>query len=161
MALTKVRGLIEHSAMPSGSILQVIESVHTGADGTDTFTSNTSFSDSGHSLTITPKFSTSKVFVTLLGGRMSYGGSGAGSQLFVQIQASVAGGSYSAIRDVMDEYQQHSTYGDVMAGSVLHSPNTTSAVIYKTQFKSGGQNAAVYYTSSSNPVVLTAMEIAG
>ena len=143
--------------LPAGMITQVVSSEHSGADGNDTFTSSTSFGDSGHSVTITPKFSTSKVLVSLMGGRMTYSGAGG---LHIRIMASINGGSYSQIIEVVDAMTQVSTYGMNMAGQTLHSPNTTGAVIYKTQFKSSN-GQTLYYTSSACVVTLTAMEVSG
>ena len=151
--LTMPSGLV----MPAGMILQVVSSESSGADGNDTFTSSTSFGDASHSVTITPKFSSSKVLVSLMGGRMTYGGAGA---IHIRIMASIAGGSYSQIIEGVDALQQSSTYGLNMSVQTLHSPNTTGAVIYKTQFKSSNGNQQ-YYTSSACPVTLTVMEVSG
>ena len=148
---------IVHSNLPSGSSIQVVSSEHSGADGNDTFTTSTSFGDSGHSLTITPKFTTSKVLINLLAGRMTYAAAGG---IHIRIMASINGGSFSQILEVVDAMTQVSTYGMNMAGQTLHSPNTTGAVIYKTQFKSSNGNQ-LYYTSSACVVTLTATEIAG
>ena len=142
---------------PAGMILQVVSAESSGADGNDTFTSSTNFGDASHSVTITPKFSTSKVLVSLMGGRMTYGAVGA---IHVRIMASINGGSYSQIIEGVDALTQSSTYGLNMAVQTLHSPSTTGDVIYKTQFKSSNGNAQ-YYTSSACPVTLTAMEVSG
>jgi hypothetical protein len=137
--------------MPSGSVLQVVSSEHSS----ETSTTSTSFVDTGHSLTITPKFSTSKVLITLMGGRMTYG---TVNQISVNILASINGGSYADVILAVDLLTMNSTYGLNMASQKLHSPNTTGAVIYKTQFGSGN-GAEQLYTSSSCVVTLTAMEI--
>lgn len=137
----------------AGMIIQVVESSN---DGSDTSTTSTSLVDTGHSVTITPKFNTSKILITMLGGRITYGAVGA---IHVELFASIGGGSYSQVTQFVDALTQSSSYGMNMAGRVLHSPNTTSTIIYKTQFKSSNGNAQ-YYTSSSQPVSLTATEVA-
>lgn len=139
--------------MPSGSVIQVVSSEYS----TETSTTSQSFVDSGHNLTITPKFSTSKVLINLMGGRMSYGGLG---QISVNILASINGGSYVDVHLAIDLLLMSSTYGLNMSSQKLHSPNTTGPVIYKTQFGSSNGNQQ-YYTTSSCVVTLTAMEIAG
>ena len=140
-------------AMPAGHVIQVVSS-EIGASG-DISTTSTSFVDTGHSVTITPKFSTSKVLVTLMGGRMTYG---TVNQISVNILASIAGGSYADVHLAVDLLTMNSTYGLNMAAQKLHSPNTTGPVIYKTQFGSGN-GAEQLYTSSNCVVTLTAMEI--
>ena len=137
-----------------GSVIQVVSS-EIGASG-DISTTSTSFVDTGHSVTITPKFSTSKVLVTLMGGRMTYG---TVNQISVNILASINGGSYADVILAVDLLTMNSTYGLNMATQKLHSPNTTGPVIYKTQFGSGN-GAQQLYTSSNCVVTLTAMEIA-
>ena len=143
--------------MPTGMILQVVSAESSGADGNDTFTSSTNFGDASHSVTITPKFSTSKVLVSLIGGRLSYGGVGG---IHIRIMSSINGGSYSQVIEGVNSLTQNNTYGMNVAVQTLHSPNTTGAVIYKTQFKSSNGQTQ-YYTSSSCPITLTAMEVSG
>ena len=142
---------------PAGMILQVVSAESSGADGNDTFTTSTSFGDASHSVTITPKFSTSKVLVSLMGGRLTYGAVGG---IHIRIMASINGGSYSQVIEGVDALTQSSTYGINVSVQTLHSPNTTGAVIYKTQFKSSNGNQQ-YYTSSACPITLTAMEVSG
>jgi len=136
----------------AGHVIQVVSS----GFSSETATTSTSFVDTGHSVTITPKFSTSKVLITLMGGRMTYG---TVNQISVNILASINGGSYADVILAVDLLTMNSTYGLNMATQNLHSPNTTGAVIYKTQFGSGN-GAEQLYTSSGCVVTLTAMEIA-
>ena len=137
--------------MPQGHVIQTQSSVITS----EVQTSSTSYTDTGHSVTITPKFSSSKIFILFLGGRITYGTSTA-SRLSVQLHADSVN-----IAQVVEELQQGSSnvaYGFNMANSFTHSPNTTSAVVYKTVFKSIGGNA-IYYNSQGVPINLIAQEI--
>ena len=62
MALTR----INHNTMPSGSILQV-QSAFTNATGNS---SSTTFTASGLQVSITPKSTSSKIFLTVSGGTL-------------------------------------------------------------------------------------------
>lgn len=137
-------GSIEYADLPTGSVLQVVSTTKT-----DIFnTSNQSYTDiTGFNVTITPKFSTSKIlvmFYTTIGCdlatvftplRLVRGstainvGDAAGSR----IQAT--GGS-GRINDVSDTYS--------INGQYLDSPATTSATTYKVQvYNSNGNNTFI------------------
>ena len=139
---------------PTGGVVQVVQSTITSTPTT----TSTSFQDTGLSVTITPKSTSSKILVMADYGTGS--GASSGGLIIQLVRGSTAlfnrGASYS---------NQGATYGE---GSFAHldSPATTSAVTYKIQYKT----QAAASTAAFNPAFsgysaptahLTAMEIAG
>jgi len=137
-------------AMPAGHVIQTQRSTITSQVSTD----STSYADTGNSVTITPKFSSSMMFIMMLGGRITYGTSTAG-QLSVQLH--VDGVNTAQFVDTLQQGSNNVAYGFTLCQSFFHSPNTTSAVVYKTVFKSNGTN--VYYNSTGVPISLIVQEI--
>jgi len=159
------------SDLPTGSILQVVQTVKT-----DTYSmSSTTWTDvTGLSLSITPTSTSSKILV------------------FYNLSISTNAGAYSGmiklVRDTTDiflgdadgsktrassgGYSDYYGYQMRAEGNMyLDSPSTTSSTTYKIQIVSGYSGYAVYvgrgYTESDNtpyarlPSTITAMEIAG
>ena len=171
MALT----ILRHGAMPTGSVLQVVQTALTSAV---TVTAPTSFSDiSGLSVAITPKFSSSKVLINvslvadvqndtlhsvyrLLRGSTAIGVGDANS--------SAPQGSF-----MVDSYEAGGSLSGITAGfHFLDSPSTTSATTYKIQVlaHSGSGNVFIGRNEADNsgstgpgrfPSIITATEIAG
>ena len=171
MALTRVTGDgIAYSAMPTGSVLQVVQTVK----GDDTNFESTSFTDiSGVTVNITPKFSTSKVLVQvtitgeladdshtthfrLMRGSTAIGvGDSAGSR---------TQGSFS-----IDSYGAGSLAIVTASFHYLDSPSTTSETTYKLQGLSSdgifyvgrNQDDSSGFENVRTPTVITVTEIAG
>jgi len=136
-----------------GHVIQVVQATTT----TQYSSTSTSFVDSGLSVTITPKSSSSKILVTADFGVSASTNSGAtifnllrgSTQLFYRGICYIdAGGIYSNA-----------------AFFHLDSPATTSATTYKIQYVTQSANATAYvnvnYSGYSNPTAhITAMEIA-
>jgi len=136
----------------TGSVLQVVQATTT----TVYSSTSTSFVDSGLSVTITPKSSSSKILVTADFGVAASTSSGAmifnllrgSTQLFYRgICYTDAGGIYSNA-----------------AFFHLDSPATTSATTYKIQYVTQSASATAYvnvgYSGHANPTAhITAMEI--
>ena len=136
--------------MPTGSVLQVVSSIHS----TDTSTSSTSFVTTGHSVTLTPSSTSSKVYVTLQGGG---GWVAAGSWLKQTI--------YRGSTDIGNAqfFTAYSSSGDQNVShsmAILDSPSTTSATTYTIYFRTNTGTPQYRWSDKGNPV-LTAMEIAG
>ena len=151
--------------MPAGTTVQVASLSNTGR-GAHVVTTSSSYSaiNTSWDLTITPKFSSSKILLLgnlscIMGGSNKYG--------YVTIYRSV-GGSNTDIGDTQG-------YGVMVVESDggwtnmklqhLDSPSTTSAITYKIYAKSDGYNDFYIGWSSSssastNLVYLTALEIA-
>lgn len=162
---------------PSGHILQVAQTVKT-----DTFSSqSTSFIDiTGLSVSITPKFATSKVLVMW---SLATSGSGHFDTRLARTIDSLSDYPYlgdqlgsNRIRSTHHHYvtTSYNTTYNMMSdnGQYLDSPNTTSTVTYK--FQGANPHSSSYYVrigypysdgdntwSGSNPSSITVLEVAG
>ena len=130
--------------MPAGSVLQVLRDNHLSSSHYST--TSTSFIDTELSITITPSSASSMIVITVFLG--------------TQASATTTQDRYRVVRD------STALAGDswnnglwVTTGSVWDDlPNTTSAVTYKVQYKSGA-GAQGYYHHAEIPSSLTVMEI--
>ena len=126
-----------------GGIIQIVQ----GSTTTRTATSSSTYQASNLSCTITPKFSTSKIYITLGGDGNNNGNA---YNMFLTYYRSIGGGGYSNIApngpsdtsNVNNNYGLCNIYG---SGSRIHvpvampfldSPNTTSSVTYKVYIRS-------------------------
>ena len=119
-----------------GGIIQVVQSYGNGAE---TATSSTSYVATGTAATITPKFSTSKIMVEVMGGTC------APSQdqgMNVSVYRSINGGSFTALHGVSGRpsnslWRVYCNSGRVQMGcaiKVLDAPATTNSVEYKPKY---------------------------
>lgn len=156
MALTRVQS----EMAGAGQVIQVVNST-TFYTGSGASTASTSMVTTGASISITPKFSTSKILFTV--NATCYSDNGTGSPSFTVYRnstdlatgtaTSVFGGFYSASGGIVAP----------LSLSVYDSPATTSSTTYTIYFKTG--SGTVYFGfpnggSASSAVVITAMEIA-
>ena len=156
-----------------GGIIQVKQTVKT-----DTFsTLNETFADvTGLSVSITPKFSTSKIMVSYSG----CGGSGQNRVGHIRL-ARVIGGTTTTDIFIGDQsgasqaqasstFVQTNTYFvSSFSGTFIDSPSTTSAVTYKLQLAAGDQDYQVHigkdhgnsneFSRGRTPSQITVMEI--
>ena len=155
IAATQLTGTIAASALPAGSVLQVVSATYS----TSTTNSTTTYADTGLTATITPRSTSSKIlaFITMGGLEKSVG-------------SSVNSHAFKLFRDatLLSEYAQYANYTNsatILIGShpfnYLDSPSSTSALVYKVQFKNMVASAIVYVQTSSNLSTITLMEIAG
>ena len=114
-------------AMPSGSVIQVIQTI--GTTQTE-LTSTGTWTDVVPTATITPKFSTSKILVSHSAGGMGKSDSAGNSFGLRLLRASTTIASRSR-----QGYQSHLNYYEPVFWQMefLDSPSTTSAVTYKFQ----------------------------
>ncbi len=136
----------------AGSVIQVV----TGTTTSQTFTTSTSLVDTSLSVTITPKFNTSKIFISI---------SNLGISLNTQyVIHKLLRGSTVICGD--HAYNNNAYWMPVnFAMSILDSPATTSATTYKTQIRlSNGSGGDLRYNYSGDGTganaSITAMEIA-
>ena len=138
----------------TGSVLQVKDSVF----ATDTSTTSTSFTNTGHYVNITPASTSSKFLIQLAGG--GNGNHAAGSwamTTFYRDSTELSGTSIGLQTLVGGAY----IYGSHSI-SWMDSPNTTSEISYKVYFRTNnGSNTAYYNWSDRGKVHLTVTEIAG
>ena len=114
-------------AMPSGSVIQVIQT--TGTTQTE-LTSTGTWTDVVPTATIPPKFSTSKILVSHSAGGMGQSSSSGNSFGLRLLRASTTIASRSR-----HGYQSETSYYEPIPWQMefLDSPSTTSAVTYKFQ----------------------------
>jgi hypothetical protein len=143
-----------------GKVLQVVQSIGTGA----TFsTTSTSFVATGTNVSITPSSASSKVFVMVTSGLFwvnenSATASGGGMTIYRNsTNINPSGGGHMA-----RNYRIGATniQSGGMAMSVLDSPNTTSSTTYTVRIISIWNNPTIQWNSAGDDVaVITAFEI--
>ena len=133
-----------HTLVQPHMPLQIIQ----GNLNTAVSTTSTSFVDVGLSATITPKFATSKVLVTVILGKVGQSNTNGSSwKIFrnsdVVIQHSAASGNaqtQAAFHIACGIYgaSHPERYVESPILNFLDSPNSTSALLYKIQWKNDG-----------------------
>jgi hypothetical protein len=156
-------GISAVQQLPTGSVLQVVQATYS----TQTAIASTSYTDIGLSVSITPKFSTSKILIL--------------ASVLADIQKSVAGGiggGISIVRNSTTVWAPNPNGGSqpytwyissgveftqMMNLNYLDNPATTSAITYKIQGASYTTNnsSAVYFQAGNSSSNIILMEIAG
>jgi hypothetical protein len=154
---TGVTGILPKAALPTGSVLQVVNATY----GSATSTTSATLADTGLTATITPLFSTSKILVLV----HQNGGVKAGSVSFPNSSITLALLRNASIL----------TYPNIRAGltglvtdlyltsistAYLDSPATTSATTYKTQYANFQAGGTIYLQIAGETSTITLMEIA-
>ena len=153
IAATQLTGTIAASALPAGSVLQVVQ----GTTATAVTNSTSTYADTGLTASITPKFSTSKILVTV-----SHNGVYKQNNTYVAIQLLRGASVIVSAFEAQGGYNNTATNASSSSSiSYLDSPATTSSTAYKTQFSSGSNIAAANINSSNSTSTITLMEIAG
>jgi hypothetical protein len=145
--------VIDSGALPVGSVLQVVNATYS----TQTTTSSSTFSDSGLTASITPKFATSKILVLI--DQTGCGKADNETRLTLRLVR-----NSTTIYNIEDSggYTGTSTpnyFGGISTG-YLDSPATTSATTYKTQFCSYSNVATAGVQFNGSTSTITLMEIA-
>ena len=133
-----------HTLVQPHMPLQIIQ----GNLNTAVSTTSTSFVDAGLTATITPKFATSKVLVTVVLGKVGQSNSNGSSWKILRgsdvvIQHSAASGNAQTqaafhIANGIYGVTNHDRYVDTVVLNYLDSPSSTSALVYKIQWKNDG-----------------------
>jgi hypothetical protein len=139
-----------------GKVLQVIQT----STNSSISSSSTSFVTTGFSLSITPKFSTSKVLAIVSGGG-GYCTATAGATMYSTIyrnSTNLGDASYGLERITTPG-------GNFMlvphSMNILDSPATTSSTTYTCYFRNSGTSASVQFSDGDRGLItLTLMEIA-
>jgi hypothetical protein len=150
---------IPKAALPTGSILQVVQAEYS----TSTSTTSGTFTDSGLTASITPTSSTSKILV-LINQQIRVNKSGAADTGYgLRI---LRGATAIFSRDDSATAQYYTTQAGTSADLrfpntmiYLDSPATTSSTTYKTQINSFN-TSTVAAQHGSQPSTITLMEIA-
>jgi hypothetical protein len=149
---------VQSAAMPTGSILQVVQ----GTTSTAATSTNGTYIDTNLTATITPKFATSKILIHISQTDVNRGNSGWSTNTSMGFKL-VRNGSDVISFNPNAMYMSSSSVGnDInLSGQYLDSPATTSALTYKTQFCLAGNSGTVgvqWNGASTSSIVL--MEIA-
>ena len=155
--------------VPSGHVLtapgHVIQVVQGDANSTPVTVQTTTFTDANCTATITPKFSTSKILITCTQDVQAWNTSNYATARW-RIVRNIGGGSFTAIYEDTSTANGNVFFYDYggsgincyvpVSYTMLDSPNTTSACIYKTQGCQGsnGGNRAVFNNASPSRIVL-------
>ena len=147
------------ASFPAGMVIQVIS----GSTSTETGSTNNTYKDTGLTATITPSSTSSKIaiFMSVNGIQKET------NNAYLDIKAvyNVGGGSFTVIaqfgaRVGMTGDSSKNNVGTCAFNHLL-SPNTTSAVIVKAQFRSADNNSGVGVQEASSTSTLMLMEISG
>ena len=145
---TFLRGDQTYAAPGGGKILQVVQDIHTSVVSNNTNT----FTDSGISQAITCSATSSKVLVMVT---QSYAKGNSTSYVAQLMRGSTVIDVLDGIGYTGSALVQYGYY----AFTYLDSPSSTSALTYKTQFKSGDNVAYAQSQVNGNPSTITLMEI--
>ena len=156
MAASKLSGTVATARLPAGTVLQVVSSLF----NSDVGTTSTSFTDTGHSVNITPISTSNKVLIQVSGGGM--GTSLNGGVVMVDIRRGSTSLSTTNVGfGVLYGASGGSIFGN-HSMSFLDSPSSTSQVTYKIYYRSNhSSNTAYYHWSDKGKVNMTVTEIAG
>jgi hypothetical protein len=143
----------------SGRVLQVVQGITT----TETSTSSSSYVDTGLSATITPSSASSKILVALVhteNEKSSGSGSNRIGMSLLRNGAAILG-STSFTSGNLYTNSALQNRGNI-AFNYLDSPASTSALTYKTQFRSNDATSqvTVQVNGAASPSTMILMEIA-
>jgi hypothetical protein len=161
-------GVIEKAALPSGSILQVVQTVKT-----DTFTTTSAtYTDlTGLSVTITPRSATSKILVSfyLVAGNLTDDAGYHARMMRDSTPIFVGDAAGSRVQASFGNYNPDFREMNGATPQFLDSPATTSPITYKVEVRRGTGGTIVVGRGSDGdlanasrvPCSITVMEVAG
>jgi hypothetical protein len=156
LTLPAVSGTVITTGSPqSGSVLQVVNVSY----GTLTSNSTSTYSDTGLTATITPKFATSTILVMATVNGIEKSTANVNNSMALRLVR----GSTTISTFMRYANWTNSTTALVTPSGVvnyLDSPATTSATTYKIQFANENNGAAVIINSSGTVSFITLLEIA-
>lgn len=135
----------------SGTVLQVLSYYYP----TTVSQTSQSFADTGLTLAITPRYSTSKILIMVSHGTPLRAGAG---DIMYQLQRNGTN-IWQFGSDMLYNGGSGNSYGTTATIQYLDSPATTSATTYKTQYANGQPSGTVYAQGAGASITL--MEIAG
>jgi hypothetical protein len=140
LVLTNATGLPK-SALPTGSVLQVVQTAKT-----DTFSTTSSYAAvTGLSASITPTSSTSKILVTVSLGALSATNSSMKMGMYRGATPIYIGDAAGSRTQVSAQSQTTNNYQAMFgAWSYLDSPATTSSTTYQVYIGSSGTGPTLY-----------------
>ena len=140
----------------SSKVLQVVNSTY----GIGASTSSSTFTATGLTASITPKFSTSKIliFVSQQGLLSTVSASGIGLNLY---RNSTVIDSFAVVAAYVAATGVTAVAGVAASTTYLDSPATTSSITYSTKFNSNNNTNSVSVQNNGDTSTITLMEIAG
>ena len=165
MALTQVQGQMIYPAQ-SGSVIQTVTNSVTSSNYAST--SSTSYVTTGHSATITPQFSNSKILILVsayCGFNYPSNPSSGGAFTIYRGGTNLSGGANNAIA-ALDFANSTGLSTTNLGISYVDSPATTSATTYTIYFYSNASSGTLTYCCSFGGLVsnslatITLLEIA-
>jgi hypothetical protein len=161
MIIDGTNGLTFNNATTQASAGQVLQVVTTELTTVSTTSSTSWTAATDFAVTISPKFSTSKIFILIAGGMGDVGATTPSQMAFTIYRGSTnlappTGGNDKGITEI---YGASSRVQIPLALSIKDSPNTTSATTYSLYYRSAsGQTVSV--NNDNTRATITAMEIA-
>jgi len=149
MSLTKVQS----EMAGAGQVLQVVNAT----TSTNVNQSTTTLIDTGLSATITPKFASSKILVTVFQNGVAKNSAGTFERINLLRGATLL---YSLEGAVGVNGTSSPNYVGTVGTTYLDSPATTSATTYKTQFNNEGGAGTTSVQVNGATSTITLMEIA-
>ena len=152
--LNEIGGPVSPNRMPVGSIIQVrYTMIHNGGSSSYN-SSSTTYNDTGHDVLISPRFSTSKILISL-GVQIYATNSGHHSYVGIVRDDDIGSGVHNSSNNVLFHASTLWESGgpgqaNNIAMSFLDSPQTTSEVKYSMYVKSDNSSNTVYVNGSSN-----------
>jgi hypothetical protein len=144
---------IEKGDLPTGSVLQVVHGMH---ETTVTTTSNSGFTSTGVTATITPSSTSSKIWImTKTTGR----GTSSTDTLTAIYRGTVSGTNLTG--NASTKYNHSNSEPSDIVNTHLDSPNTTSATTYTLGIKPSVNGQTVYANDASTEGTITLMEVVG
>jgi hypothetical protein len=154
-----VAGALPSNVIGAGAVLQVVQGMAT----TEVSTSSSSFVDTGLSATITPSSASSKILIALVhteNEKTAGSGSNRIGMSLLRNGSSILGSTSFTSGNL------YTASGLLLRGNIsfnyLDSPASTSALTYKTQFRSndGTSQVTVQVNGVASPSTMILMEIA-
>lgn len=144
-------------AVSAGATSKVVQIVSANYS-TETTSSSSSYADTGLTATITPTSASNKVLVFVNQNGCGKSAANQYQGLYLKLMRASTDISIFAINSLYTETTLRLTNLS-FSTSYLDSPATTSATIYKTQFKSGNGTASVNVQGDSCQSTITLMEV--
>ena len=154
--LTNASQSIPFAALPTGSVLQVVQA----STSTSVSTSSATPIDTGLTATITPKFATSKILAIVMQNGVSKTSAASNNcAILTLLRGATSLGNFGIF--VAYTASASELISGTSGFTSLDSPATTSATTYKTQFSSAFGGSAINVQNNSAVSSITLMEIAG
>ena len=155
MSELRTNKIVPRDGLPSGAsggIIQMVQDTYS----TESSTANSSYTETGLSVNITPTSSSSKVLVSFNLPLQK----GASNLRIATVLRRDGSNIYTANFEAC--FNNASTQAtETVSGMFLDSPATTSAVTYDVQVKVSSGSGTFYWAVSSCICTLTAMEVSG